>query len=219
MKRNEAAGLALAVCACVIVAATEEVIRPSYAVKSLVKAGCWMGTVVLYALISHRKLEDVIRLHRTKEMKRPAIAALACFLGIFAAFALLKNQLDLPAIRSPLMAKEKLTRENCLSVFAYIIVVNSFLEEAFFRGFVFQLMMDRKTGALVSALLFAVYHIGIVATWFNPLVFALCIIGLAGVGLFLQWLSERSIIGSWLPHAAANTAINLIGALLIFEIL
>ena len=219
MKRSEAIGLAMAVCACVIVAAVDQIIRPPYAVKSLVKACCWMGTILFYALITRQKPKDVIRLHRLENMERQGIAALACFLGIFAAFALLKNQLDLPMIRSSLMAREKLTRENCLAVFVYIIVVNSFLEEAFFRGFVFQLMMKQKTGALVSAFLFAVYHIGIVVTWFNPFVFALCIFGLAAVGLFLQWLSAKSIIGSWLPHAAANTAINLIGALLIFEML
>ena len=49
-------------------------------------------------------------------------------------FLLTRNYLDLASIRRNLMTKERLTKENCLFVFAYIATVNSFLEEAFFRG-------------------------------------------------------------------------------------
>ena len=56
---------------------------------------------------------------------------------------------------------------------------------------------------------------------FNVFIFALCIIGLALVGLFFQWLSGKfkTIAASWMVHASANVAINVIGALLIFEVL
>ena len=74
---------------------------------------------------------------------------------------------------------------------------------------------------MVSALLFSAYHIGIFISWFNPFLFILCLAGLAAVGLFLQWISEKyqSIAASWLIHGCANIAINTIGALLIFEVL
>ena len=145
----------------------------------------------------------------------------AFFLGIGILFALLKNQIDLSSIKESLIAKENLTKSNCLFVFAYIIIVNSFLEESFFRGFFYSLFENKKVGAVISGLVFSLYHIGIVITWFNPFVFALCIIGLAIVGMFLQWLSSKyqSIMASWITHACANIAINTIGALMIFGVL
>ena len=69
------------------------------------------------------------------------------------------------------MAKEQLTKENCLFVFAYIALCNSFLEEAFFRGFLtesFRRAGCPKAGVVCSALLFAVQIL--VVYHFSPLV-------------------------------------------------
>ena len=74
---------------------------------------------------------------------------------------------------------------------------------------------------MISAVLFSLYHIGIFVTWFSVPLFILCVAGLAGVGLFLQWVSEkfRSIAASYVVHASANISINVIGALLIFGVI
>ena len=49
----------------------------------------------------------------------------------------------------------------------------------------------------------------------------ICVIGLTLVGLFLQWVEHhfKTIIANWMVHASANIAINVIGTLLIFEVL
>ncbi|MBQ6655051.1 MAG: CPBP family intramembrane metalloprotease [Erysipelotrichaceae bacterium] len=220
-KKETLMGLLLALAAIAVVLITEQLIKPGYFIKSAVKLACFGGAIIIYSVITGKKITSVIFLRRLKDARPLILSVLFCFFGMAAAFLIFRSQLDLVNIRDNLMAKENLTRENCLYVFAYIIIVNSFLEESFFWGFISHLLENRRLGFLLSALLFALYHIGIVSGWFNPLIFLICIGGLALVGLFLQWLAEHfgSIAGSWIAHGSANVAINIIGALLIFGIL
>ncbi len=221
-KNKQVIGMLLALSAIGAVLIVEQFIKPGYALKSAAKLACFGTAIIAYSLLSGHQVTEVICLRRLKKNVRPLLlAVLFCFFGMGLAFLLFRSQLDLNNIRENLMAKENLTKENCLFVFTYIIIVNSFLEEAFFRGFIAHLLPNRKLSFAVSAVLFALYHIGIVASWFNPLIFIICIGGLALVGLFLQWLAEHfgSIAASWIAHGSANVAINIIGALLIFEIL
>ncbi|MCR5067932.1 MAG: CPBP family intramembrane metalloprotease [Erysipelotrichaceae bacterium] len=219
--RRALAGLFLALTAIAAVAITEQFIKPGYVIKSVIKLVCFSGAIILYSVISQKKAADVIFLRPLSNPRPLIFSVLFCFFGMGLAFLIFRSQLDLANIRDNLMAKENLTKENCLYVFTYIIVVNSFLEEAFFRGFTAHLFENRKLSFSLSAVLFALYHIGIVASWFNPLIFLVCIGGLALVGLFLQWLAESfgTLKASWIAHASANVAINIIGALLIFGIL
>ena len=214
-------GLFLALLAVFVVFLVEQLLQPAYWVKSALKAAAFFGAIVLYAAISKQPLSEAIRLHRLKKPKPLLLGMLFFFAGVVLLFVCFRGQLDLSKIKQSLTRKEQLTQKNCLFVFSYIIVCNAFLEEAFFRGFVFQLFEKKNVGALVSGLLFSLYHIGIFITWFNPFLFALCVIGLAAVGLFLQWVSEQyqSIAASYLIHACANVAINTIGALLVFGVL
>ena len=221
MKRikNLLIGLIPALLAITIVLITEQVFQPGYALKSAVKVLAFAGAIVLYCVLTRRRFSDVVGLHKIKNIKVILLCMLIFFVGMAAAFLLFRGWIDLPGIRQSLMTKENLTKENCLFVFLYIIFCNSFLEECFFRGFVFGLFSDKRVGGIVSAVLFSVYHIGIFITWFNPLIFLLCLVGLAAVGLFLQWLCEKfgSVLASFMTHAGANVAIDVIGLLLIFE--
>ncbi len=220
--RTEVIGTILAVIGLAIVMAVESFLRPSYLPKTLVKIACFAVPVLIYAYITKKDIRELIFLHPLKKNIRPLLySVLLCFLGIFLLFLIFHKQIDLSSLRTSLMSKEGLTKQNCLFVFTYIILFNSFLEESFFRGFLAHSLPNRKASMILSALLFAVYHIGIVSTWFNPFVFLICIGGLFLVALFLQGLAEHfgSILGSYIAHASANIAINVIGALLIFEIL
>ena len=219
--KKRAIGVLLALSAVLLVFLVEQVLQPGYWIKSLLKAAAFLGAIFAYAALGKQRFSETIRLRKLTRTKALLLCMLAFFAGVAVLFLCFRNQLDLAGIRESLMRKEGLTRQNCLPVFAYIIVCNSFLEEAFFRGFVYRLFRNKKQGALVSALLFSAYHIGIFISWFNPFLFILCLAGLAAVGLFLQWISEKyqSIAASWLIHGCANIAINTIGALLIFEVL
>lgn len=220
-RKKRVVGIVVALIAVAIVFLIEQIVQPGYWVKSAIKVVCFVGAIVIYSVVSGKRFTDVINLKKITNSK-PLLICMACFfLGIGILFALLRNQIDLSSIKESLITKENLTKSNCLFVFAYIIVVNSFLEESFFRGFFYSLFENKKVGAVISGLVFSLYHIGIVITWFNPFIFALCIAGLAVVGVFLQWLSSKyqSIMASWITHACANIAINTIGALMIFGVL
>lgn len=215
------AGLVLAAAALTVVFLTEQIIKPGYWIKSAVKVASFGGAVLVYVLLCKKKLYDVINLHKPKSIRKLLVCIAMFFVGIIVLFLIFRSRIDLASIRQSLVTKEGLTRKNCFFVFAYIIIVNSFLEEAFFRGFLSGIIPNKKAGFTVSALLFSLYHIGIIGNWFHPLILILCIVGLAAVGLFLQFLSERyrSVAAGWIVHASANVAINTIGALLIYEVL
>ena len=214
-------GVLFALTAVLLVFLVEQLLQPGYWVKSLLKAAAFLGAILSYAALSKQDFLETIRLRRLSGAKPLLLGMLLFFGGVALLFLCFRNQLDLAGIRDSLMKKEQLTRQNCLFVFTYIILCNAFLEEAFFRGFVFGLFQNQKLGALVSAILFSLYHIGIFISWFNPFLFLLCVIGLAAVGLFLQWVSGKyqTIAAGYLIHACANVAINTIGALLIFGVL
>lgn len=214
-------GIAMVLVAVTVVFLVEQVIQPSYWIKSAVKVLAFSAPVVLYSFLRGISLTETINLRKITGPAPIVFCMLLFSVGVVALFFIFRDNLDLDGIRQNLMRKENLSPENCLYVFAYIILCNSFLEEAFFRGFVYGLFRSKVAGALISAVLFSLYHIGIFITWFSLPIFILCVAGLTLVGLFLQWISEKyhSIAASYVVHASANLSINLIGALLILEII
>ena len=214
-------GFAAVLIAVTAVFLVEQVIQPSYWIKSSIKVLAFSAPVILYSFLSGKSLTETINLRKISGVAPIIFSMLLFSVGVAVLFFISRDSLDLAGIKQNLMRKENLSPENCFYVFVYIILCNAFLEEAFFRGFVYGLFRSKATGALISAVLFSLYHIGIFITWFSLPIFILCVAGLAAVGLFLQWISEKyhSIAASYVVHASANLSINLIGALLIFEII
>ncbi len=220
-KYNKLCGIALALAAIVSVFAVEQVIQPEYWIKSVFKVSAFLGAIFVYAVLTKQNLTEVIGLRKIEKIKPLIFCMILFFSGIVVSFFMFKTQIDLVNIKQSLINKENLTKENCLFVFLYIILCNSFLEESFFRGFVFKLFDNKIIGAWFGSVMFSLYHIGIFITWFNPLIFLISLTGLTVVGLILQWIAEKynTILASYITHACANVAINMIGVLLIFEII
>ena len=200
----------------------ESALKPGYFLKSLLKLTMFAGSILLYSFINRLDPFNLINLNRNKPAKWLIIAVVFAYAGIITAYLILRNYIDLSSIRDSLLNKEGLTRNNFIFIFGYIILINSFLEEAFFRGFIVNVFKREgylTFGSLYSAVLFAIYHLGIVSTWFNPFILILCIGGLAIVGLFLQYISQsqKNLAASWLVHASANLAINTIGTIMLFS--
>ncbi len=199
----------------------EGALQPSYWYKSFVKAACFSSAVLVYCGLYK---EDVIRvLHIKKRLPSKKLLIFMClvYVGVVCAYLIFQNQIDLGGIRENLLNKEGLTKRNFVFVFSYIIIVNSFLEEGFFRGFLyhaFEESGEKTVGMLLSSFLFALYHIGIVATWFRPQILVLCIAGLMAAGIFLQLICEKedNLLASWAVHSFANLAINTIGVFMLF---
>ena len=209
--------LALLVMTCV-----EKYLQPGYWLKSLVKIIMFLGGTLLYAFLCRKDLLTLIGLKKKKPSRKLILSVLFAYIGIILLYLLLQKHIDLLSIRDKLLAKEGLNRNNFLFIFSYIIVINSFLEESFFRGFIAHAFREEglgKPGILFSALIFALYHVSILDTWFSPLLVFLSIAGLFVIALFLQYVAdkENNLLGSWIVHAVANLAINTIGTIMLFK--
>jgi len=111
-----------------------------------------------------------------------------------------------------------ITLQNIILAGIYLSFVNSFIEEFFFRGFIYQhfLKINKLTGYLVSSALFTVYNVLVLFGIFNIGMGIVAVFGLMGVGLFLVYVNEtnKSIINSWIVHIFADIAVVLIGVYL-----
>jgi membrane protease YdiL (CAAX protease family) len=150
-----------------------------------------------------------------------ALLGIGCALIIISAFIIMGDLLDNNQIIRGL-TNEGITKVTYPFVFINIVFVNAFLEEFFFRGFVFLTIykMGYKMFAYIySSILFSIYHTAMIGTWFSPLIFMICMVGLAGAGLIFNDIAKRcdNIYGGYLVHLGANIGINLIGAYLFLK--
>ena len=105
-----------------------------------------------------------------------------------------------------------------LALAAFYSLIHSFLEEYYWRWFVFgQLrgMMPWQAAVGVSSVGFMAHHVILLATyfgWSSPAVY-LFSLGVAVGGAFWAWLyhHSRSLYGPWLSHLVVDAAIFAIG--------
>ena len=204
---------------CLIMAIVDAVIVPCYAVKSLIKLALFLAIPLLYSLTRHRApLRSLFRVQSRRNITEPLFLGLAVYGVIIGGFLLGGKFIDWSAVSSSLQNSQ----ENIFLMGAYISLINSLLEEFFFRGFAFLVLKEisgPRLAYLFSAGIFSLYHIAIMHSWFSPLVFILMLVGLFFAGLLFNWLNERyqNLYASWMVHMFANLAINTIGLLLIID--
>ncbi|MBR2722387.1 MAG: CPBP family intramembrane metalloprotease [Clostridia bacterium] len=195
--------------------------QPSYLVKSLIKILIFSSLPLIYFLSSRKRREEARALFvpSKKSLLYSALLGILVFGVIMGAYALLKNQIDFSSIASNLTSGAGVTAENFIWVAIYISIVNSLLEEFFFRGFAFAALRNawsRPMAYLFSATTFSLYHLGMTAGWFHPGIWLLSLVGLFLGGCIFNYLNEKSnsLYASWLTHLCANLAINTIGCIL-----
>ena len=205
---------------CFIMAIVDSIIKPHYAIKSGIK----IAVFFLLPLLISRTDRSIIFLPLLKPKRKGFLWALGLGVGLYAlllgAYFLIGPYFDFSNIAGSLTNNAGITKENFLFVSLYISFVNSFLEEFFFRGFIFT-NLNGKNGKvpayLFSATIFALYHIAMMIGWFSPALFLIVMAGLFAGGIIFNWLNEKldTIYCSWLTHMFANFAINTIGFLLL----
>lgn len=196
--------------------------QPGYWIKSAVKILLFLALPVGAAALGARDtLRALPRLFRPE--RRALTLAVGLGLGVFAVilggYYALGRFFDLTAITGALGSNVGVTGGNFLFVAIYISLVNSLLEEFFFRGFLFHGLregMPRAFAHAFSAGLFALYHIAMMLGWGSPALILLILAALFAGGLIFNLLGEksRSVLPSWLVHLCANLAINTIGFIL-----
>lgn len=200
----------------------EKIVQPSYFIKSIIKLLVFSLAMFIYCIKYKENFFKLINLKKKGLSKGLILFMLFSYFVIIVGYLLLRNHIDLNGIRESLLNKEQLNKNNFIFIFSYIIFINSFLEESFFRGFIYNVFKKEgyeKIGVLFSALIFALYHIGIMDGWFNPFVMIVGVVGLFVTGFFLQDIVKRedNLLGSYLVHAIANLAINTIGTIMLFS--
>lgn len=220
MKRRNYVLISTVLCA-LAMAFVDGVVQPPYAMKSTIKILLFLVVPMGYFVL-FRAWDSLKALFHLQ--KRELLAAFALGIGGFGVitggYMLISRFFSLDEAILTLTAEGGVNPDNFLPISFYIAIVNSLLEEFFFRGFAFLSLTRRMKGAsLLSAVSFALYHTAMMLGWFPPAVFALALAGLTVGGMIFNWLDQRdgSIYAGWLVHMFANFAINTVGMILFYQ--
>ncbi len=198
----------------------EQILSFEYIYKTIAKVFIFFVVLFIFHYITKSKTTYIAtRRIDTRRLKVGTGLGIGAFLILISAYLFLKDHIDFTQI-SENLAQKNITGDTFLFISIYIIIANSFLEEIFFRGFIFKnLQQEHRLFAYIySSFLFAIYHTAIFLTWFNIGLFLLALFGLFTIGLVFNWLNENSsnIYNSWLVHIIADSAIIIIALIAIF---
>lgn len=218
-RTQTAAIIAMVVFGCAVMAFVDGVVKPAYAVKSAVKIVFFLIIPLIYFILSKTEGLKELLVPSKNGLAKALVLGIGIYAVIFAAFLIFRNLYDFTLITGLLQDNVGVDRTNFIYVAVYISFCNSLLEEFFFRGLAFLMLLPRigrRRAYIFSSLTFAAYHIAIMTGWFSPILFLLAMAGLMLGGCIFNFLDEKSgsIYGSWAAHACANFALNTIGLLL-----
>ncbi len=211
--------LGILIFACSVMGYIDYVISPEYYVKSGAKLVLFLVLPITYFYLTKEFDFKSLFIFDKKQLKFVLLLGSALFVIILSAYFLLGSFFDLSNITKSLKSDIGVSQENFVFVACYIAIVNSFLEELFFRGFAFLELKKVTKGnfaMIISSVFFALYHIAMMINWMNIGQLALITIALFVGGLIFNKLNEKynTIYASWIVHMFANLAINLIGFML-----
>ena len=197
-------------------------LHPNYFVKVPIKILFFLALPMVFFVKNKEAFADFKKLFVFK--KGSILKAILLGLGVYAVivggYFLTRNIIDYSNVTSSLTEGMGITAKNFLYVSLYISLMNSFLEEFFFRGFGFITLKKyttRKVAYLFSSALFAIYHVGMLVGMFHFAVLLLLMLGLVIGGCIFNYLNEinDNVYPSWFVHMFANFAINTIGFMLL----
>lgn len=188
----------------------------SYWQRSMIKVSMFVG-IPFFLYIRYPSLNPFGSIKfKGRTLLNSLLFGLVVYIFILVAFTLVQSFLSFESIKSSLLTNVNVSKENFIYVALYISIINSWIEEFFFRGFGYfsvSPILGKIRTYFLSSILFAIYHIGIVGDWAHPILVIISIIGLFFVGIFFILLNERNenFVSSWMIHMFANLAINTIG--------
>ncbi|NLC54752.1 MAG: CPBP family intramembrane metalloprotease [Erysipelothrix sp.] len=193
------------------------IINPGYLYKSLAKIVMFLILPIAYTFFDNKiHLRDCFILKSKKAIFISIGLGFGVYLVIMLAYIILKNFIDLESIMQTLNKDVGVAKDNFIWIALYISFINSFIEEFFFRGFLFLNLKSLGTkwfAYIFSATAFSIYHVAIMGSWFTPILFVVAMIGLFGGGLIFNYLNDKNgnIYNSWIVHMMSNLAINTVG--------
>ena len=196
-------------------------LHPDYFIKIPIKILFFLALPILFFIKNKEDFKDFKTLLVFK--RKGIIQALLLGIGVYSVilfgYLFTRNIIDYSNVTSTLSGGMGITAKNFIYVSLYISLMNSFLEEFFFRGFGFITLKkyaSRRVSYFFSSTLFAVYHVGMLVGMFHIAVLFLLLVGLIVGGCIFNYLNEKNnnIYPSWFVHMFANFAINTIGFIL-----
>ncbi len=203
-----------------IMALVEIFLKPTYIIKSLIKIMCFAVIPIILAFLN-KKINVKSFLSFSKKSIFIALAfGLLIYLVILGSYFILNNFIDFSSIVVSLEDTLGINKSNFIFVAMYISFINSFLEEFFFRGFCFTNLknnFNRTDAYIISSVLFSLYHVAIMNSWFNVWITVLALLGLFVGGVIFNYFNEKenNIYISWLIHMFSNFGINTVGFILL----
>jgi len=102
-----------------------------------------------------------------------------------------------------------ITAQNIIFIGLFIIIINSFLEEFFWRGFAFNeldKLMKPWQAHVITGLAFSFHHVVFYYNWFDPILFSLVTIGLILYAIFMNLFFKRfhDLLSCWFIHAIVD---------------
>ena len=193
----------------------ETVIEPAYAVKSAAKAAVFLLFPFLFSKAARITLFDRSFVLDKKDIIKLLSLGALIYAIIFGGYALTTNIFDYASLVHSLSADQKVDDGSFIWVALYISFGNSFLEEFLFRYVSFLQLSKhaaKRTAYLFSSVVFAVYHIAMLAGSFPLPLLLLVLIGLTAGGLIFDYVDEKggTIYNSWIIHMFADFAIMTI---------
>ena len=190
----------------------EQGIEVTYIWKTLAKIILFVVLPLIYIVRMNGNILNQQQLKKN-HFVRPVILGFFTMLSILCAFFLFRDYIDLATLKVDLETRVGVTASIFPFVALYILFVNSFLEEFFFRGWLVDLFQKTKWQWFMPSFLFAIYHIAIFLPWFDWPILLIAVIGLFIGGLLFQWLNKTSgtIYPGWIVHISADIGVLLIG--------
>lgn len=205
----------------IFVCLIDALIQPNYFVKIPIKILFFLALPILFFIVNKKDFNEFKKLFVFKKngILKALLLGIGVYLVIMIGYLLLKGIIDFSNVTTSLTEGMGITAENFLYVSLYISLMNSFLEEFFFRGYGFitlKKFTSRKFAYIFSSVIFAIYHVGMLVDMFNIWTSILLLVGLIIGGCIFNYLNEANdnIYPSWFVHMFANFAINTIGFIL-----
>ena len=195
--------------------------KADYVLKAVLKVTVFFAIPFAFNFKDHYKPIRNFLTFKGVSLKPSIITGILLYLVILSTYLIVGSFVDFSAIT--IIMKKTIGANLTLFIFVsvYISLINSFIEELFFRGFAFinlKKYTSHRFAMIFSSLAFALYHITLIYGLFPlPLyLLSLCAITFSGLLFNLFDDRENSIYPSWIIHGFANLAFNTIGVILLW---
>lgn len=157
-------------------------------------------------------LGDICKFRHWRRCLGPALGlgglAMVVFAGVYGLLG--DRMLDKDLIAIKIGEQFKVGAATVFFIAPVTIFANSLLEEFFYRGFAFGLLVkkNRRLGYLLPAVAFTGQHLLFIYHWLTPLPLALAVAGLFLLALVLQKVYEKadSLVAPWIIHMLGDVA-------------